>query len=546
MYRFWSKRIVVENKRYYRTLKGENRIWNPLINKIVPSCKSCGTPFHEDKSKPIGFPARLVAKSERKESIKPAKEKQIQDIVNNLDADKRAFLNVQATKRGVDPGDWAKTDPNKVAQIKAEKKEKDKADLAMRICQYCYEERGGHHAHDMARLPADMNRLDELLQQIPKGATLVHVIDALDFPTTVDRRLIEYQKTCSKDKSGRVIWVINKVDLIVTQLNKANKRAFPYFSQMLTNLVDSHNQQVFVVSALTGWNLKPLYGALTEDNYFIGFTNVGKSLLATQLEKKFGDLTMVSDEKTKTVINVVKSVSQGRPVALTKKSADEYKFGNLPVSHTPWKTKSVMLYPLEYAKLVIDMPSIPEPNSVYEILKPKMVKKLSQGRQLLKDPGRYNAARLVAKPNQLLYIGGLVLIQHESSNPRLVTIHWPIIAEVDKKVRLVSSIEKALDITRNVKGIHDDWSYTLPEYATRYDNVLELNFHSAGISLAIRGVGIVHIQANGKIPKEGVKLKVFALPNVRVEPRPNIMHFLKDTSNRALHAENLIETIETF
>lgn len=477
---------------------------SPLARRLMPSCKACGVPFHRDPNNQLGYPASLDATSERKESVKVMKEKRVEELFKNLSSEKRDFLNQSAARFGLSNAVWS-TGTDSIAKLEADQKRKARAATRKSLCRYCFDERAGLHAHELAALP-NMASLDEQFAMLPERATVIHVMDGTDFPASIDPRVVEWQK---KGK-GKVLWVVNRADLLVTQQFKSMQRALPYMRHVLGGFVGAKPQNIFVVSALAKWNLDHLFSAMTKDNYLIGYTNVGKSLLARSLLQKFGE-----------------------------RLSDENKMADFSISSVPWRTRAPMFYDLEDSKTVVDMPAIPEENCVYEILKPKELKKVVKGHLLLKDPGRYNAQRVVTKPGQLTSIGGLVLLEHESNNPGLVTISWAIVADGLKKTRVVASMDKALRIASNTVDQHVDWTFADPSRATEYKHLMDINFKGEGVSLAIRGVGVVQVHANGKIPDDGVKLRVYGLPNVKVQCRENILPFLRDTGLKDLRAASL-------
>lgn len=111
-----------------------------------------------------------------------------------------------------------------------------------------------------------------ILDKLPFGAKIIHVVNALDFPIGVN-------KLINKDS----IVVISKMDLIHHDEKQCHK--FPFFKQYLERL-GVPPEQVFLVSNTKSWGLPALslYLASNPETYHIlGDINSGKSSLISKL-----------------------------------------------------------------------------------------------------------------------------------------------------------------------------------------------------------------------------------------------------------------------
>lgn len=488
-----------------------------MLNDVFRRCLACGTPFHEGKN--ANSPGS-VASAIRKGLAVTSKKKEnrrFDDMFESLDDDKRDFLKREAMEFGKkhDPDlqvpEFWETEANEAiskshSQKKMEYKERDRKHVCARCISLANDQ------NKQIEIVQPVKDYDSMMNEmIPPDSTVVNVIDAMDFPTTVDKSL----KT--KKARNKILWVVNKADLLVTQKYKANERALPYVQKELAKLVNSKPEEMFLVSAKLGWGLDRLKTALGADNYFVGYTNTGKSTLALKLAQKFVG---------------------GVPVT----NIPQRRFG---CSKFPWQTQRPFTYELDGEKIINDLPSYPEKgDGTQGVLKHKMLNKLVMGKVLLKDPGNYNVTRVVAShPRHMISLGGLLVIERDQNH----LISWPIAGDVASKAKTFSSLDKVIElasVTEDEMPLYkqlDRLFYHKPECAKNGYTAHNFKLYAEGLTIAVRGVGIIHLQSFGKIPHDGINITVHALNGVKIATRGNILPYLRDTPETTRKASKMAD-----
>lgn len=463
-----------------------------VISSLSKKCQCCGSAFHEsgDKQQP-GH--KILKQVKLTDSVKANKNQTIDGIFRNLDQDKLNFLQNEIAGDRKDEIDWTTNTYESIEKSRHDKKLKQKRNDYEKLCTRCFDIKS--NAKPEIIQPAESP--EKFLEAIPESAKIVHVINAVDYPASV-------LKTMSSKKN--VIWVINKADQIVKDEKTSFKRVLPYLQQELKWRVNAPMNKVFLVSAEKKWGLDHLFTNLGPENYLIGDTNSGKTKLALELARMFG-----------------KGPIPNFPQRL------------LGANSFPWTTQQPFEYELGQDKMLVDMPSIPQVNNgVYAHLRPKLYKNLSEGRVLFKEPGMYNVERVVApKPTQVVSFGGILAIEHD----RLHLIAWGIAAFSQDTMKVLNSVEKVEEMVNDPKIENAHWFYAIPGNS-KLTKVKEFDLTEAGLTIAIRGLGIVHMHAAGKFGSEPVKIKVYMLPNVQVVERPNILPYLRSNDDPRYRAES--------
>lgn len=485
-----------------------------LVKSLIPACVACGSAFQTTDSSVPGFQRAIDAEMPKK-SYRAVKNSKFDSMFENLDDDKKLFLAQDALSRG-SPGwsttgiSWSTASNDQLAKTRADEKARKKEEAKRCLCTRCIDIRTGK----TPEIFQPYEDTESLLKNIPSSATIVNVVNASDFPTSVvSPRVLDP----FGNRKGKILWVVNKADLVVTQKFKAAERALPYFQALLSEKYGIHPSKVFVTSSKLDWNTNSLYSALSVENYFVGYTNAGKSNLVLNLAHKYG-------------------LPEFQPTPLQQNSSNSM----------PWSTQSSRIIELEAKKLIVDMPSFPEEgNGIYGAVTPSEVRRLSVGRQLLKDPGMYNIKRIVAKrPHQLINIGGLLAIKQESNssdNNNVQLIAWTIIRDSQNKCLITRSVDKVKELGAAPEDppAFKHWRLVDSSIASTLKKRKTYTFHGEGLSLAIRGLGTIQLNASGKIPAEGVTVSVYAVENVGFERRPNILPYLRDETDPEQHSEYL-------
>jgi GTP-binding protein EngB required for normal cell division len=504
---------VVKSYRLYST-GGTN-----VLNDVFKRCLACGSPFHEGKD--VNSPGS-VASAIRKghaETTKNKENRRFDKMFGSLDDDKKEFLKKEAMEFGKKndpdlqemPESWTTETTEAISKSKSQKKMEHKERDRKHVCARCISM--ANDQNKQIEIVQPVKDYDSMMNEmIPADSTIVNVIDAVDFPTTVDKNLK------SKKARNKVLWVVNKADLLVTQKYKASERALPYVQKELAKIVNARPEDVLLVSANLGWGLDRLRDALGSDNYFVGYANTGKSTLALKLAQRFvGEVP-------------VTNIPQRR----------------IGCSKFPWQTQRPFTYELEGAKIINDLPSYPEEgNGTHGLLKYKMLNKLVVGKVLLKDPGNYNVTRVVAShPRHVISLGGLLVIERDHNH----LISWPIAGDVATKTKKFSSLEKVVElasVTEDQMPLYkqlDRFFYHKPEYANVGYTTYNFKLFPEGLTIAVRGVGIIHLQSFGRIPHDGINVTAHALNGVKIATRGNILPYLRDTPETTRKASKLADS----
>lgn len=233
-----------------------NRRYISLASSLVDKCTSCGIPLQlQDPQKP-GFKPLITAKPYVKQEdlvyqkyISKLDPQDLQLLLQSSDAQEQSN---NAEKQIVDP------------------KPKEKESNSLPESAECLRCRRIKYQNTLPTEEGISN--SDILDKLPFGAKIIHVINAVDFPIGVN-------KLINKD----AIVVISKMDLIYHDQKQCNK--FPFFKQYLERL-GVPPEQVFLVSNTKSWGLDILFQYLytNPDTYYIlGDINSGKSSLISKL-----------------------------------------------------------------------------------------------------------------------------------------------------------------------------------------------------------------------------------------------------------------------
>ncbi|KAK9455327.1 hypothetical protein V1511DRAFT_500153 [Dipodascopsis uninucleata] len=406
--------------------------------------------------------------------------------------------------------------------------------------------------------------LDSIFNELPSSKqsyTLVHVIDALDFPTSVlPLELLLHQYNKQPDK---ILYVINRADLLTNDKIRLRERIKTYYIGLLEKTIDIQKKslelaakhkstmhhdsnlnlwnegiggagvhrlrtadlipeckllekqdttevrptrlspdQVHFVSARVGWGLERLIGSLSTKSYFVGYTNVGKSRLISAL------------------------INRGQG---TKRPAHGQIKKEGPVeSFVPGMTRSALHYTVGSRtknRTVIDLPGIEDStNNLWYYVKPDKLKQLVVP-DFLKSKNRDYT---VLKSGQCLNVGGLLLVESPESN----VIAWPSIGRRGQLgVYANTNIDKAKDTIAHPRD--SLLIATSRECASQFTHSTKIYVDGGGVDIVVRGVGFVEIRVSGKVPENGAPIIVHVIEGVSVAARRPISDSLKDKRMKA-------------
>jgi hypothetical protein len=124
-------------------------------------------------------------------------------------------------------------------------------------------------------------------------------------------------------------------------------------------------------------------------------------------------------------------------------------------------------------------------------------------------------------------IGGVVAFRCKTAT----LIGWPVVPKSNQITNVVSTIDRVRELNVSQNRQHLLRSIVSRDYA---DRELELSktfrVNSAGTTIALRGLGVVHFHVNGRIPDGGAEVEAFVIPGVdlKLMDRPNILPYISN------------------
>ena len=242
-------------------------------------------------------------------------------------------------------------------------------------CQRCFRLR---HYNEIMPVNADNDDFLALLNSLAeKKALIVNVVDLFDFTNS----LLSSLKRFIGDND--FILVGNKFDLF--PLNSRQSKIKDWMRQE-ANRVGLFPKKIFLVSAKKQKNLETLISYLdkasrTEDVYFVGMTNVGKSTLLNAIIDQMGDIKNL-----------------------------------ITTSRFPGTTLDKIEIPLENGHFLVDTPGIMTENQVATRLNASELSVISPQKPL--KPMTYQL-----KPGNTLFLGGLGRIDFIKGDPASFTVY---------------------------------------------------------------------------------------------------------------------------
>ncbi|KAK9475679.1 hypothetical protein V1514DRAFT_339345 [Lipomyces japonicus] len=513
-------------------------------NKLPKSCPSCGarTQINANLRSPGGY---LNQKTEHNKSevwtVKKSLDKTFLKFTANLPQDVR----LQLLSGGLH-------DANNFGSNLEEKLDvydnqlidhKEVNNTKLPICYRC------HHIFNQndGDLQPKVN-YEQIFGELPDSPdlTIVHVIDAYDMPLSIlplSQLLSLYKK-----KASKVIYAINRVDLLVNNEIDLNQKLIPYMTKLLQNTVKIQSSQpattlnistidndntslwnlgngtrkgnteicthipnnttaithservanvdIHFVSARVGWGLDKLLRTLPSNSYLIGRTNVGKSSLIRSLQRFTGPASLIGPGE----------------------------------SFFPGMTRAKMDYTFKVdgkRKVLYDLPGVEDcTRKIWPFVKASKMKSLVKAKFFDKKNRDYQ----VIKRGQCLNIGGLVLIE----SPECNIIAWDMIGKhgiVEAYVN--SNIDKAKEVIKK-----QDQSIHLAAIPDACDAIVlgaDLRIDGGGADIVISDLGYVELRVSGKVQPEGAKILVHIIGGANVTIRRPFFEQFKIRKRKATH-----------
>lgn len=521
-------------KKKAKNLKHEKQSQIP-ISELIPRCQGCGTPFQHENAKEPGYQQPNDQNDTHNHiSFQDKKLEQYHNLYANLGDKAKAIYSATAFEG--QNADILKSDQNTpeshedkatpkeinfqtmpkmidnhfssqmfdrkiVNQVKLDKKNA----INKGLCQTCRTRKGGSYV-DLSEYPHPTS--EQVMSRIPENGTIVHVINAQDFPASYIKDIRKY----AGDR--KVLYVITKSDITVDEHFKNRQRFFPYVLEELKRLDPNFQpENVFVVSAKLKWGIHGLFNSLPADSYIVGLPNTGKSELAHAL----GSLTKKDDDNGEISLEL-----------------QQRRFSS---SFIPLTTK----YPLSYingGKRITDLPAIEiERLQIYNHIQPEKINSIVSGSVFLRRFGLPAAdCHTLTKNGNVLSLGGLVFVRMDNAPPNVHLIFWCTSGSHKTIIRKFGDLETAVKNSANITRVNESWFVNKgydrnnldEKEASEVIESLSSTVDGAGSDFSILGFGPLLVQITGPVPPEGVKITFFTKKGIEIHERSQILKYMKD------------------
>lgn len=343
-----------------------------------------------------------------------------------------------------------------------------------------------------------VDTVSQVMESIPPHANLVYVVNALDFPMSLNEDVFTYRPAKSMQ------FVVTKNDLFFAKKDTATKYGLQFFQDYLWRTYHVPQENVHCVSGATDWHTEKLFLVVKDNLYFIGWVNSGKSTLILSLvhvaQKHRQSLPNARRDRSLQKLDD-SAISHGaKPTtrqALIKHNLATIKYfkkQNGPgTSYMPGFTRGNIPFELSRNVTIYDVPGFAsaQDSQLYEFMKPDDMKHLHKGLKMHKV-GTYKSHYDTVKGGQVLTVGGLFFLQ-VPSNTMLQVRNM-----INHKTHTFRDMDKALDVWKNpsqyptLKDVYvvDSSKTTLVKYIIP-------SFYGS-VDLVIRSLGYISITPTGK------------------------------------------------
>lgn len=525
----YTYQIYNPHRRYSLSLN------SALLSNLVLTCKSCGINLQTKDSTQPGYYTIAVQASKIKDTDKvfnkhvanlSLEDKQL--LINNFDL----ALDVEY----LDGKYKRELSEAKEQRVHFAKDHNQAECVRCRNSQY----RSNYGALDQ-EFPVES--LDTVVGAIPPDAKLVCVLNAQDFPMSLNTKIFHYRRP------GDIKFVVNKCDLLF----KNNPTTLKYGQTfVLDYLYSKHGvprENVMVVSGTINWNIAQLLQFIDNDSYVVGTVNSGKSTIIksllyaaskpTRLSSR--DRTRMEKEQDSRINSSSQPLSRYQQKKISKAQEALFKKKVGPgVSYMPGYTRGFI--PVELGERVIyDVPGFATgSHGIYSQMDRKTIKDLTKGVQVY-EKGFYFSKYQTLKPGQCLSMGGLFYLEAPNS-----TTMFQIRNCINFDYHIFSSFRKAEEVSTNL----------LPAMAANFvihhDNDTFRNLQRyvvppfyGPIDLVIQNVGHLSIQPTGSKTSND-PLVIYLPKGVDAVIRQPITNYIaktftgRDSKGNPLRKENII------
>lgn len=540
MLRFSSSLGISLGIRFQRYTNNPRRLYSlslnsTLLSNLVLTCKSCGINLQTKDASQPGYYAIPVAKPKIKEA-----DKKFEKIVSGLSAeDKKLLINNFDLALDVEYLDGKYK--RELAAAKEQRVHFAK-DHNQAECVRC---RNAQYRSNFGEFKQEfpVESLDTVVGAIPPDAKLAYVVNAQDFPMSINAKIFHYRRP------GDIQFIINKCDLLF----KNNPTALKYGKTFVLDYLHTKHgvprENIFMVSGTNNWNIQPLLQSLDNESYIVGTVNSGKSTIIKALmyaasKPKLLDSkekTRLQKEQNAKINKAAEPLSrhQARKQAKAQEELFRHKVGP-GVSHMPGYTRGFIPIELEN-KVIFDVPGFATgPHGLYTQVHRQAIKSLTKGVKVY-DKGFYFSKYQTLRPGQCLSMGGLFYIEAPNS-----TSMYQIRNCINFDYHIFSSFEKAEEVSTNIKANFER------KFAVQHDEESFADLQRfvvppfyGQIDLVVQNVGHLSIKPTGSRTSND-PLVIYLLKGVDAIIRQPITNYIaktftgRDVKGNPLKKENIL------
>lgn len=345
-----------------------------------------------------------------------------------------------------------------------------------------------HDAHHQSRFEREpLPAREEVVKNIPTLSPIVHVVSAVDFPAGLNCELIR--------RGNPVMYVVNKIDLLIPFTQKLLQRAQAYFSRAIHQMTGSKRGEVFLVSATKPYGIRQVLDRLPQGAHLVGDVNAGKSAFVRAL---------LHADTPKHLMGV--------------RSKD---VGPQPSNFAGFTRDSVR-YQVLKDRVCVDMPGLLGAGalSAHLYLVPGVMSKMKQARMAVAQwrNTQSKTLRVLVGGGKCVLLGGVLY----------VVVPLPLVAIVTNNTwilhRKFKSIERARQVAGAATGTDASWLVVEPSTASRLQRYIVPPFRGTA-DVVVPGVGFVTLKPTSSPALEEL-FEVYAPEGVAVFVRESIVLFM--------------------
>lgn len=552
---------------FYSTINRIPIIQSPLLASIVSLCRSCGVPLQSLDPLLLGFYS---------ESLLPKKKARPEDLafeqaLNGLEPSDITLLTNSLNKSLVDAASYKISKGLERQVLRGGTFESKRLETLVLLQQECMRCHDALYKSSYSASQFSQWLIDQVLDLIPSGLTIVLVASTLDFPLGLSPRIFNRKLTASSN----IIVVINKADLWFERVSLCQKYGETFCKDYIDSKFGIDRANSHIVSAKLGWNMDKLFQAIPSDLYVIGSVNSGKLTILnafmlkcfqaesrTHLNKKeireqqkLQDRMGLPDVNNKMIHGAKHTIRRQKEtvkrIFCTKVGPGSLYFPGFTRGHIPVELESRVVYDVPGFAAFDSMDE--NPQGIYSYVShPRVLKHACAGLGVYKS-GRYDSKYHTIKPGQCLMLGGLVYVQFPEDAASTL---YQIRNCINLAMHVFSSFQKAVKVSTQIKQIPAMSNKFLVSHTanllSNWTRHIIPPFYGS-IDLVIHQLGHFNIKPMGSYPldAQALPIAVYLPPGVQAIVRLPITNYIaksfsgRDNNGNPLRKEN-IPQLSTF